>query len=296
MLVLVLTIIKPKRIFISADEVGDDDLRDIVANSYPVEEFDDNSFVPVKRLGSSGAGGAYIAELFHGPTYCFKDLGMMPVINFLSFFASRANRPTTLLVSTTGDTGPAAVHAVNRASNPLLTILVHYPDGQISDFQRRQLTTIESRFVKVGKSPCSFLRQLLTRHFTSASFEGGGDDMDLPIKETLLENDEAKSGRKFTGINSYNIGRPLAQMVHFVWIYFRVAEQLGIRPGDASRPIDMVIPTGAMGNITALYLTKRLGLPVGFMCAGTNINGRTRLVQRGLYSSLKPSHTLKRLL
>ena len=138
--------------FISSDEVGDEDLRDIVANSYPVEEFDDNCFVPVKRLGSSGAGGAYIAELFHGPTYCFKDLGMMPVINFLSYFATRANRPTTLLVSTTGDTGPAAVHAVNSASNPLLTILVHYPDGQISDFQRRQLTTIESRFVKVGKS------------------------------------------------------------------------------------------------------------------------------------------------
>ena len=53
------------RMFVPSDEVGDEDLKCIVAQSY--DEFDDRCFVPVKRLG-----GAYIAELFHGPTYCFK--------------------------------------------------------------------------------------------------------------------------------------------------------------------------------------------------------------------------------
>jgi threonine synthase len=146
---------------------------------------------------------------------------MRPVINFLSYFTELRNRPTTLLVSTTGDTGPAAVHAVNDASNPLLTILVHYPYGQISDFQRRQLTTLQSDFVKV------------------ASFEGGGDDMDWPIKETLLSSKNggggAEGGRMFCGINSYNIGRPLVQMTLFIWIYLRMAEKLGLSPGDESR-------------------------------------------------------------
>lgn len=47
------------------------------------------------------------------------------------------------------------------------------------------------------------------------TFEGGGDDMDLPIKQTLLENND-ESRRSFCGVNSYNIGRPLVQMVHFV--------------------------------------------------------------------------------
>lgn len=61
---------------------------------------------------------------------------MRPVINLLSHFATMRNQATTLLVATTGDTGPAAVRAVGDASNPLLTILVHYPHGQISDFQR----------------------------------------------------------------------------------------------------------------------------------------------------------------
>lgn len=168
--------------FISTAEIDDAHLKEICDKSYPADQFDDESFVPVKKLGT-----AFIAELFHGPTFCFKDLGMRPVINLLSHFATLRNRPTTLLVSTTGDTGPAAVHAVRDAANPLLTIIVHYPHGQISDFQRRQLTTVDSKYVKV------------------VSFEGGGDDMDLPIKQTLLANGE-KTDRTFCGINSYNIG------------------------------------------------------------------------------------------
>lgn len=61
------------------------------------------------------------------------------------------------------------------------------------------MTTLDSKYVKI------------------ASFEGGGDDMDWPIKETLLLNSEnGNSGRTYSGINSYNIGRPLMQMIHFV--------------------------------------------------------------------------------
>ena len=247
---------------------------------------------------------------------------MRPVINLLSYFATLRNQPTTLLVSTTGDTGPAAVHAVNDACNPLLTILVHYPYGQISAFQRKQLTTVHSKFVKV------------------VSFEGGGDDMDWPIKETLLgnrNNDGSSSqhgggsgsseggggGRLFCGINSYNIGRSLMQMIHFIWIYLRMAEELGLSLGDESKywrgsacmpyrllvfvplygmmpssvtlakisvsrvftfssmllgrkdsPIDMVLPTGAMGNLTGGYMAKQMGIPIGKLCCGVNINGK----------------------
>ena len=144
---------------------------------------------------------------------------MRPVINLLSHFASKRNKSITILVSTTGDTGPAAVHTVKDANNPLLSILVHYPHGQISDFQRKQLTTCNSRYVKI------------------ASFDGGGDDMDRPIKDTLLMNtkDDVYDGHTFCGINSYNIGRPLVQMVHFIWIYLRAAEQLGYQLGNKGK-------------------------------------------------------------
>lgn len=122
---------------------------------------------------------------------------MRATIGLLSYFATKRNRRITLLVSTTGDTGPAAVQAVADTANPLLTILVHYPEGQISAFQRKQMTCIHSDMVIV------------------ASFQGGGDDMDLPIKNMLTQQDTTE-GRYLTGVNSYNFARPMAQIVHHV--------------------------------------------------------------------------------
>lgn len=194
------------RLFISSEEINNADLESICDAA--LSGFDHPDYVPVREVG-----GIYVAELFHGPTFCFKDLGLRALVSLLSYFATHRKRHMTLLVATTGDTGPAAVQAVSDIANPLLTILVHYPKGQISDFQRKQLTTVKSEYVKV------------------VAFEGGGDDMDRPIKN-LLKANNSDASRDLTGVNSYNIGRPLMQMVHFVWAYLRVAEKLNIKPGD----------------------------------------------------------------
>lgn len=100
---------------------------------------------------------------------------------------------------------------------------MHYPEGQISDFQRKQLTTCTNGKIQVV-----------------LAFQGGGDDMDAPIKNILKDHDISSSPssssdpeRLVCGVNSYdNIARPLMQMVHFVWTYLRVAESLGIEAGD----------------------------------------------------------------
>ena len=42
---------------------------------------------------------------------------------------------------------------------------------------------------------------------------------------------------------------------------------------DKACMIDMVIPTGAMGNLTGGYMAKKMGVPIGRLCAGVNING-----------------------
>lgn len=219
------------RLFVSESEVTHDEMTSICNSAYAGFKNPEQA-VPIVRVGS-----LYVAELFHGPTFCFKDLGMRAVVNFLSLFCTKRNQRMTLLVSTTGDTGPAAVNAVSDINNPLLTILVHYPKGQISNFQRKQLTTTESPHVHV------------------AAFEGGGDDMDQPIKSMLAS--AVTDGSKWTGVNSYNIGRPLMQMIHYIWTYLRVAEQEHLDIGNPNQTVDIILPTGAMGNIGKCVFTDQ---------------------------------------
>jgi len=204
------------RLFISEDEIPFSHLQKLCQQS--MERNDDGSgfenpenAVVVKPLGSSNA--VFISELFHGPTFCFKDLGMRFVVNALSYFCNLRKQKITLVVATTGDTGPAAVQSVNDIpDNAYLSILVHYPHGQISALQRKQLTTVNSKNVKV------------------AAFEGGGDDMDSPIKNMLTGKSTYKKElfkhRKLCGVNSYNIGRPLMQMVHYVSEFFIMTTDL----------------------------------------------------------------------
>lgn len=248
--------------FIPSDEVSSDDLRSICQRSF-YDGFDaaGGSVVPVVKVDS-----LYVSELFHGPTFCFKDLGMRAVINLLSHFTTKRRRQTTLLVATTGDTGPAAAQAVCDTKNPNLRIVVHFPLGQISNFQRKQLTTLQSPNIKI------------------VSFEGGGDDMDRPIKDILTDPHPSDEGGNhvYCGVNSYNIGRPLMQMIHAIWTYLRVVEQVNGTIGVTV--VDFILPTGAMGNMTGTYMAKKMGVPIGMMCAGVNINDIThRVVQTGKF-------------
>lgn len=55
-----------------------------------------------------------------------------------------------------------------------------------------------------------------------------------------------------------------------------------------------MIPTGAMGNIVGGYMTKKMGVPIGKLCAGTNINDILfRAVETGKFHK---SETMERTL
>lgn len=286
-------------------EIPEHDLRAVLGRA--LEGFDD-VVVPVVPIDE--ARRVYVTELFHGPTYCFKDLGMRMTVYLLDYFASgrsssgtRQTVDVTLVVSTTGDTGPAAVRAVRDLDSPRLGLLVHYPEGQISDFQRKQLTaaSCQSDRVKV------------------VAFQGGGDDMDAPIKRIMTTTTAtgpaatpttmAEAKRSVVcGVNSYNIGRPLMQMVHFIWTYLRIVDDRkqgdeppggcgagGTAAADITGPpattldddVVVIIPTGAMGNIAGCYMARKMGVPLGTpLVAAVNINDvtdiafRTGLVER----------------
>ena len=67
----------------------------------------------------------HVAELWHGPTLAFKDLGMSVLGRTLSHLLARRRRRLTLLVGTSGDTGSSAIEAVRGLPN--IHIVVLYP-------------------------------------------------------------------------------------------------------------------------------------------------------------------------
>ncbi|CAD7951176.1 unnamed protein product [Amoebophrya sp. A120] len=300
--------------FIREEEIPRDDLREIceaamatfagkntTATSSTSHDGRINA-VPVKLLKTAKhpQTNIHVAELFHGPTFCFKDFGQQFTIRLLEYFAFKEQKSKLVIVSTTGDTGPAALRAVADAAESrkeklqarrscsgagtttsgsvenekdnLLSIIVSHPEGQISNLQRRQMTTVFSSAVK------------------TCVFQGGGDDLDDIIKKISLENSD-----KVTGVNSYNIGRPIAQIVHYFWSYLQVTAGQGTRSaagaaaGDEKGgkdppvtreskllpPVDFAVPSGALGNLTAGWFAKKLGLPVKRFITGTNVNDIT---------------------
>ena len=88
-----------------ADELPFEDLRDVVHGSYT--SFSHEKIVPLVQLTPDRP--VFVAELFHGPTFCFKDLGQQLLVRLLARFAQQDKTKRTFLVSTTGDTGPAAM-------------------------------------------------------------------------------------------------------------------------------------------------------------------------------------------
>jgi hypothetical protein len=87
-------------------------------------------------------------------------------------------------------------------SSSNLRLVVAHPFDQISDLQRRQMTTI-------GK-----------KNHKTIVFHGGGDDLDGPIKQVTRDT-EFQSKFPTCGINSYNFGRVLGLVCELITDNFR---------------------------------------------------------------------------
>jgi threonine synthase len=226
------------------NEIPRADLRQLITRCFGT--FSHDAVVPLTHL--PGADDIWVAELFHGPSLSFKDFGLQVLCSLLDYFARRRNRKVSLLVCTTGDTGPAAICAASGLSS--LQLCVSYPIGQISRIQELQMTTVQAENVHVF------------------AFEGGGDDMDAPVK--ALSIDQAfQQEHGISSVNSVNIGRVIVQTVHYFWSYLRAVEGSGEAIGA---PVQFALPCGALGNSTAGLLAKKMGLPVSNILCGTNVN------------------------
>lgn len=219
------------------DAFGDDEFRAILARAY--QGFDHAARVPLAQIGPND----WLLELFHGPTLAFKDVAMQLIGGLFEASLKRSGRRITIVGATSGDTGSAAIEAFRGRDGVEVHIL--FPDGRVSEVQRRQMTTPVEANVH------------------ALAIAGDFDDAQARLKE--LFNDHAfRDGVGLAGVNSINWARVLAQVVY----YFTAAVALGA----PRRSVSFTVPTGNFGDIFAGWVARRMGLPIDRLVIATNQN------------------------
>ena len=117
----------------AAGEISDADLGRMANEAYAT--FRHPAVVPLDQVGPN----EFLLELFHGPTLAFKDVAMQLISRLMDHVLAKRSQRTTIVVATSGDTGGAAVEAFAGLENVDLVVL--FPNGRISEVQRRMMTT-----------------------------------------------------------------------------------------------------------------------------------------------------------
>jgi len=188
-------------------------------------------------------GQSWLLELFHGPTAAFKDFAA----RFLAACLARLRRddePTqTVLVATSGDTGAAVAAAFHR--RPGFRVVIVYPEGKVSARQAHQLGAFGD-------------------NVQACKVAGNFDDCQSLVKQALNDRRLAQT-LALTSANSISIGRLLPQMTYYAHSTATLAARL-----DA--PINLIVPTGNLGNALAAIWAREMGLPIGEVMLATNAN------------------------
>ncbi len=182
-------------------------------------------------------GNRFALELFHGPTFAFKDVGARVMARLMAHFVAEGDS-LTVLVATSGDTGSAVAQAFAGVAGTRVVVL--YPEGQVSDVQEAQFATIGGNVQAVAVT-------------------GTFDDCQALVK-AAFRDERLREEARLTSANSINVGRLLPQTFYYAW-------------GAVQQP-DAVwsVPSGNFGNLTAGLIAKRLGFPIARFIAATNVN------------------------
>ncbi|MGA7973773.1 MAG: threonine synthase [Pseudolabrys sp.] len=217
--------------------IADADLARMAQEAYGT--FRHPAVTPLTQLGPS----LFVLELFHGPTLAFKDLAMQLVARLMDHVLIQRGERTTIVVATSGDTGGAAVEAFRGRAQ--VDVVVLFPQGRISEVQRRMMTTAPDANVH------------------AVAIDGTFDDCQALVK-AMFNHHAFRDEVRLSGVNSINWARIVAQAVY----YFIAAAALGA----PHRKVAFTVPTGNFGDIYAGYVASRMGLPIDRLVVATNVN------------------------
>jgi threonine synthase len=184
----------------------------------------------------------YTLELFHGPTFAFKDVGARFMARLLGYFIRGYTKEVDVLVATSGDTGSAVANGFWKV--PGIRVHILYPKGLVSPVQEHQFTT-------------------LGENISALEIEANFDECQRLVKTAFLDHD-LTARITLTSANSINIARLLPQSFYYFNGYAMM--------GSPSRDLIISVPSGNFGNLTAAMIAGKMGLPVRKFIAATNIN------------------------
>ena len=191
----------------------------------------------------------YLLELFHGPTLAFKDVGARFMASALSYFLEEEQREITIAVATSGDTGSAVAQGFLNV--PRISVFVFYPSGKISTLQEQQITTVGGNIHAI-------------------EVEGTFDDCQQLVK-TALADQELVRACNLTTANSINLGRLIPQITYYVWGLLELQRRAERSP-DQGLAVDVCVPSGNFGNLTAAAYAKRMGASIAQLFSASNAN------------------------
>lgn len=228
----------------SFQEIAFEITRKLIGDEIPSEDLKDiiddavNFEAPVVKVTDD----IHVLELYHGPSLAFKDFGARFMSRVMSYFLKKEASEINILVATSGDTGSAV--AQGFLGMPGINVTILYPEGKVSINQEKQLTT-------------------LGQNITALEVKGVFDDCQSLVKQAFLDS-ELTSKLNLSSANSINIARLVPQSFYYAWAYAQT-KHLG-------REIAFCTPSGNFGNICGGLIAYKMGIPVDFFVAATNVN------------------------
>lgn len=250
------------RLYVPQEEIPDADLKDIIERSYAT--FRSQDVTPVAKNVTGDKENLHVLELFHGPTYAFKDVALQFLGNLFEYFLQRTNKDLpaeqrkkiTVVGATSGDTGSASIYGLRGKKD--VSVFILYPTGRISPLQEEQMTVVPDKNVQTLSVKGTF-------------------DKCQDIVKAIFGDKEFNSRHNVGAVNSINWARILSQMTYYFYSYFRATN------GKAEK-LKFVVPSGNFGDMLAGFYAKRMGLPVEKLVIATNENDiLDRFLKSGVY-------------
>lgn len=216
-----------------------------------------NYDVPLEPV--NGMDRVAVMRLDQGPTASFKDFAARMMARLIGRFVREAQQTLTILVATSGDTGSAVASAFHGVAG--IRVIVLFPIAEVSDRQRKQMTTLRD-------------------NIRTIAVDGKFDDCQALVKRAFA--DPALRHIPLSSANSINIGRLLPQSVYYFYAASRLAK--------VGEPIVFCVPSGNFGDMMGAVIAGQMGLPIKKLVVPVNGNDAfPRFLGTGGYQKIEPS-------